>query len=95
MATPDGVAPPDLQFDDTAVLDFPEADKIALAIDLERRTRAADPRIHSVRTTIYSDGWGEVALASTALCGPRVLRARIELLRDCIRVHNRVLYGTM
>jgi PmbA protein len=66
LAEPDGVAPPDLDLDSTSVLKFPESAKIALALDLEQRARSADPRIRSVRTTIYSDGWGEVALWSTA-----------------------------
>ncbi len=39
--------------------------KIALAIELERATRAADPRVRQVSSADYSDSRAEVALAST------------------------------
>ena len=44
---------------------FPEADKIALAIELERRVLDGDPRIKGVRTASYGDGAGHAAVAST------------------------------
>jgi len=66
IASPDGVASPGLDLVDKAVLDVSEADKIAMAIDLEKRCLAADSRITGVRTSAWSDGWGEAAIASTA-----------------------------
>lgn len=66
LAQPDGVAFPELDLVDRAVLDLTEDEKIATAIDLERRCFAADDRITGVRTSAWSDGWGEAALASTS-----------------------------
>jgi PmbA protein len=66
LAEPDGVVGPGLDLVDRSVLEISEDDKIAIAIDLERRCLAADPRITGVRTSAWSDGWGEAALASTA-----------------------------
>ena len=66
LAEPDGLPLPVLDLADVAaVRDLPEQAKIDVATDLEARTRGADPRIASVRTTIWGDGWGEVAIAST------------------------------
>lgn len=65
LAEPDGVPTPGLDLTDRAVLDLSESDRVAIAIDLERRCLAADPRITGVRTSAWSDGWGEAALAST------------------------------
>ena len=69
LAEPDGVDSPGLDFSDTAVLRVSEADKIAAAIDLERRCLSADPRISGVRVAAWSDGWSQSALASsTGIC---------------------------
>lgn len=69
LAEPDGVAPPSLDLSDPAVLGVSDADKIAAAIDLERRCLAADPRISGVRVAAWSDGWSQSALASsTGIC---------------------------
>ncbi len=65
LAEPDGVSSPGLDLSDPAVLAVTEDEKIAMAIELERRCKAADPRVTGVRTSIWSDGWGEVALVST------------------------------
>ncbi len=65
LAEPDGVSPPGLDLSDRSVLGLSEDDRVAIAIDLERRCLAADPRITGVRTSAWSDGWGEAALAST------------------------------
>jgi PmbA protein len=48
--------------------------KVALAIELERATRAADPRVRQVSSADYSDSRVEVALASTT--GIRLDRRR-------------------
>lgn len=66
LAEPDGVPSPGLDLVDRAVLSVTEDEKIAMAIDLERRCLDADPRVSGVRTSAWSDGWGEAALASTA-----------------------------
>lgn len=69
LAEPDDVAPPGLDLSDSAVLSVSDADKIAAAIDLERRCLAADPRISGVRVAAWSDGWSQSALASsTGIC---------------------------
>lgn len=69
LAEPDGVEPPGLDLGDPSVLSIPDADKIAAAIDLERRCLDADPRISGVRVSAWSDGWSQSALASsTGIC---------------------------
>ncbi len=69
LAEPDDVAPPGFDLNDPAVLSVSDADKIAAAIDLERRCLSADPRISGVRVAAWSDGWSQSALASsTGIC---------------------------
>ena len=69
LAEPDGVPTPGLDLSDPAVLSVSDADKIAAAIDLERRCLSADPRISGVRVAAWSDGWSQSALASsTGIC---------------------------
>jgi PmbA protein len=65
LAAPDGMAAADLDLWDDGVIRTPMDEKIALAIDLERATRGADPRIRQVSSADYSDGRTEMALAST------------------------------
>ena len=50
---------------DDGVGSTPMEKKVALAIELERATRAADPRVRQVSSADYSDSRVEVALAST------------------------------
>lgn len=69
IAQPDGVAAIDVELWRDGVARMPTADKIALAIELERRVRAADPAITGVRVAGYSDSEGSFALASTAGIG--------------------------
>jgi hypothetical protein len=66
LAAPDGVAAAtlDLWRDETTTL-APEA-KIELALELERRVRAADPRITGVRVAAFGDSIGERAIAARA-----------------------------
>ena len=64
FATPDGVAPSELDLWDPSVADIATDDKVALALDLERQVRA-DPRIRQVDSADYGDERIEVALAST------------------------------
>jgi PmbA protein len=65
LAEPDGMAAVEQDLWDDAVLSTPMEDKIALALELERATRGADPRVRQVSSADYSDGRVEVALAST------------------------------
>ncbi len=65
LAEPDGVDAPELDLWDPSVASTPMERKVALAIELERATRAADPRIRQVSSADYSDSRVEVALAST------------------------------
>ena len=66
IAEPDGVAivAQELWSDD--VIAFPVAEKVAMALGLERRVIGTDPRVTSARVTTYGDGWGQNALVSTA-----------------------------
>lgn len=63
LATPDGVAPAelDLWHPSTMTTD----DKIALALELERAVRQGDARIRQVSSADYGDASVEVGLAST------------------------------
>ena len=65
LAVPDGVEAAELDQWDDGVSNTPMEKKIALAIELERATRAADPRVRQVSSADYSDSRVEVALAST------------------------------
>jgi PmbA protein len=65
LATPDGVAAAELDLWDDGVASTPMEKKVALAIDLERATRSADPRIRQVSSADYSDSRVEVGLATT------------------------------
>lgn len=67
LAAADGVAvvpQPSLWSEEAA--SFPAERKVEFALELERLVLAGDPRIRSVRTSAFSDGWGDSALASTA-----------------------------
>jgi len=65
LAEPDGQAAVEQDLWDDAVISTPMEEKIALALELERATRSADPRVRQVSSADYSDGRVEVALAST------------------------------
>ncbi len=65
LARPDGTSAAELDLWDERVATTPMEDKIALALDLERATRAADPRVRQVQSADYADGRTESALAST------------------------------
>lgn len=65
LATPDGVAPSDV---DVAAQDYEQFsvdEKIAMAIELEAQTRHGDPRIRQVDSADYGDAIVESAIAST------------------------------
>ncbi|NNC81000.1 MAG: hypothetical protein HKN94_12710, partial [Acidimicrobiales bacterium] len=66
LANPDGVPVPDLGLYNPAALNIPTEDKIAMAVELEAKTRAADSRISGMESADYVDGTRESALASTS-----------------------------
>ncbi len=66
IARPDGVEPVEIDLWRDGVDGTSIDDKIAMAIDVERRVRGYDPRITGVRTVRYGDSVGAFALASTS-----------------------------
>jgi PmbA protein len=68
LPTPDdsaGVAVPDLDVWRDELLAVATADKVALALETERATRAADPRVRGVELVAYRDNAVEAALANS------------------------------
>ena len=65
LAEPDGVAPASLEVWDEAVVHLPTADKVKLALELERLTRAADGRVRQVSSADYGDLAAEAAIATS------------------------------
>jgi PmbA protein len=65
LASPDGVEPPTLELWREELAAFPTDDKVALALELDRRVRAGDPRIRQVVSSDYVDGLGETAIATS------------------------------
>ncbi len=65
LAEPDGVEAVELDLWDDGVASTPMEKKVALALELERATRAADPRVRQVSSADYSDSRVEVALVTT------------------------------
>jgi PmbA protein len=65
LAEPDGVAIPEMDLYDDGIEDFPTADKIAMAIELERAVTAGDARIIGVESADYVDAISAGAVIST------------------------------
>jgi PmbA protein len=65
LAEPDGVAAAELDLYKPELASVPTEDKIALAIELERATRAADARITGIETAEYADVIAESAVATS------------------------------
>ena len=65
LPTPDGGTPIEHDHWDDGVATMPTADKVQMAIDLEARTISKDPRVTAIRTALYSDSSGEIALATS------------------------------
>lgn len=65
LAVPDGVAPAALEVWDDSVLAMPTARKVELALELERITRGADPRVRQVSSSDYGDLAAESAVATS------------------------------
>jgi PmbA protein len=51
---------------DRSQSDVPADDKVAFVLELERATRAQDPRIRAVEEAVYSDSEAEVAIATSS-----------------------------
>ncbi len=66
VAAPDGVEAVAVDLWRPEVLAMSSEDKIALALDIERRVLAGDPRITGIRVGAYGDGASAFALASTS-----------------------------
>lgn len=66
VVSPDGVAVVAQDSWSDAVPGASDEDRIATALELERRTLSLDRRVTSARTTAYGDSWGESAVLSTA-----------------------------
>lgn len=66
LAAPDGVVAQSLGLYDERVAEMATEDKIALAIDLESKTRSGDPRISGIESADYVDSISESAIVSTA-----------------------------
>jgi len=65
LAEPDGVAMASLDLYDEALAAMPTADKVALAIELERAVLAADPRMVGIESAEYADALSHAAIATT------------------------------
>jgi PmbA protein len=65
LAVPDGVDPVALDLWRDELADYPTADKVARALELERAVRAGDPRIRQVESAAWGDSSLESAVASS------------------------------
>lgn len=65
LAEPDGVDVPVLDLFRPSLLDVPTDRKVALALELEEATKAADPRVSVVESSEFVDAMGESCVAST------------------------------
>lgn len=65
LAEPDGVEPPALDLYDDSCDEVPVADKIEMAMELERATLAADPRISGIESAEYVDALFEGAVVTS------------------------------
>ena len=66
LAEPDGVTPADLALYDDTFVGYPTDQKVALALELERATRAADVRVSGVEAAEYVDSLDSFAIVSTS-----------------------------
>ena len=65
LAEPDGVEPCDLDLYRPELADFPTERKVDLALEAEKATKAADPRIKGVESADYGDSMFEGAIATS------------------------------
>ena len=65
LARPDGVPGATLELWRDGITAWSTSDKVALALELERASRAGDPRVRQVVSSDYGDGQSESAIASS------------------------------
>lgn len=65
LAEPDGVTAPDLELHRDSLVHTATEHKVALALELERAVRAADPRISGIESAEYVDSRAEAAIVTT------------------------------
>ena len=65
VAEPDGVPAADLDLHRSVLVDYSAEEKVAIALELELLTRAADSRISGVETAEYGDSVSASAVATT------------------------------
>ena len=65
LASPDGVEPAQLDLYREELASFPTDAKIAMALELEKATRDADPRVRGLEATEYGDAILEAAIATS------------------------------
>ena len=65
LAEPDGVAVADLDLWPAGLEHVATADKVAMALELEKATTARDPRVRTVRVAMFADARGEGAVATS------------------------------
>lgn len=65
LAEPDGVPVPDLDLYREALAGVPTDDKVAMALELERAVRGADPRISGIEAAEYADSISEGVVVTT------------------------------
>jgi PmbA protein len=66
LAEPDGVAVTPLDLYDEALESFPTQQKVDLAVELERATMAADPRVSGIESAEYVDSQAEGAIVTNS-----------------------------
>lgn len=66
LAENDGVAKADLDLWSEALVELPAERKVALALEMERAVRAADPRITGIESAEYVDSISEAAIVTTS-----------------------------
>ncbi|MDP9335174.1 MAG: TldD/PmbA family protein [Actinomycetota bacterium] len=65
LADVNGAAPPALDLWREELVSVPTEEKVRIALDLERATKAADTRIRNVESASYGDALAEAALANS------------------------------
>ena len=65
LAEPDGAQPPELDLGSRELPTFATADKVELALQMEKRVLSLDPRVTGVRIASYGDSSSEVAVATS------------------------------
>jgi PmbA protein len=93
LADVNGTKPPVLDLWREELASVPTEEKVRIALDLERATKAADPRIRNVESASYGDALAEAAppLARRRSRDWRTTRCAVG--RDRRRRHGRDRYG--